>query len=173
MTDILLALGSNLGDRIAHLAQARGLLSQNLRLLALSPIYETEPWGIVDQPRFLNQAVLADSPLSPEELLTFVKGIEAAMGRDFSVVRNGPRVIDIDILGYGDRLFKSQRLEIPHRRLHERAFVLTPLNDIAPNWVHPGLGLTVSEMLALVDGAGVERYSKSLGLVKQDEPDLL
>ena len=158
MTNILLALGSNLGDRLYYLAQAHILLTQSVCIRALSPIYETEPWGVVEQPRFLNQTLMADTSLPPEELLAFVKKIEAVMGRDFSMICNGPRVIDIDILGYGDILYQSQRLEIPHPRLHQRAFVLMPLNDIAPNWIHPRLGLTVSEMLVQVDASGVERY---------------
>ncbi|RUA15363.1 MAG: 2-amino-4-hydroxy-6-hydroxymethyldihydropteridine diphosphokinase [Clostridia bacterium] len=158
MTTILLALGSNLEDRLYHLTQAHILLTHSVCIRALSPIYETEPWGIAEQTCFLNQTLMAETSLTPEALFAFVKKIEAVMGRDFSVVRNGPRVIDIDILGYGDRSYHSHRLDIPHPRLSERAFVLVPLNDIAPHWTHPRLGLTVSEMLERVDVSGVERY---------------
>lgn len=158
MTIILLALGSNLGDRSANLAQARALLTRTITLHAISPIYETEPWGVVDQPDFLNQALLAETDLTPESLLALVKSIEAAMGRDFSEVRYGPRPIDIDIIGYDRLLLDSPRLTIPHQRLQERAFVLVPLNDIAPDWVHPGLGLTLAQMLAQVDDSGVRLY---------------
>lgn len=155
MATIFLALGSNLGERSAHLAQARAHLARSLTLQAASPIYETEPWGVTDQPRFLNQVVQAETDLTPKALLALVKQIEADMGRDFSTVRYGPRVIDIDILGYDDLVWQSPRLTIPHARLHERAFVLAPLHDIAPDWVHPGLGLTVTAMLAQVSVAGV------------------
>ncbi len=155
MAIILLALGSNLGDRSENLDRARALLAQTIVIHSISPIYETEPWGVVDQPDFLNQALLAETTISPEALLALVKRIEAAMGRDFSERRYGPRPIDIDILGYDDLTLRSPRLTIPHQRLHERAFVLIPLNDIAPHWVHPGLGLTVTDMLAEVDASGV------------------
>jgi len=172
MTTILLALGSNLGDRLYHLAQAHILLTQSVCIRALSPIYETEPWGIAEQARFLNQALMAETSLTPEALLAFVKKIEIVMGRDFSVIRNGPRVIDIDILGYDDRLYYSHHLEIPHPRLPERAFVLAPLNDIAPHWTHPRLGLTVSEMLERVDVSGVERYGGTQFLGNSPELDI-
>jgi len=155
MAIILLALGSNLGDRAENLARARSLLAQSLTLLARSPIYETEPWGVTDQPDFLNQTLQAECDLAPEALLALVKAIEARMGRDFAAVRYGPRVIDIDILAYDDLLYDSPRLTIPHQRLPERAFVLTPLNDIAPDWVHPSSGLTVAQMLEQVDASGV------------------
>ncbi len=155
---ILLALGSNLGDRAENLAQARKLLSTTLTIQAVSPIYETEPWGVVDQPYFLNQALLAKTNLAPEALLALVKTTEAALGRDFTAPRYGPRIIDIDILGYDDLRLSAPHLYIPHHRLHERAFVLVPLNDIAPDWVHPGLNLTVAQMLELVDTAGVEMW---------------
>ena len=163
MAIILLALGSNQGDRTANLARARALLAQTITLLAISSIYETEPWGVVDQPDFLNQTLLAKTDLTPRSLLTLIKRIEAAMGRDFSEERYGPRTIDIDILGYDDLILRSPGLTIPHRRLHERAFVLVPLNDIAPDWVHPLLGLTVTQMLAQVDTSGLRWY--------QIEPD--
>ena len=153
MSTILLALGSNLGDRMKNLARARTLLDQTITLRAVSRIYETEPWGVIEQPRFLNQTLLAETELSPNDLLTLVKRIEMEMGRDFSTVRYGPRIIDIDILGYDDLIFHSSRLTIPHKRLHERAFVLIPLNEIAPDWVHPGLGLTVTQMLMQLDVA--------------------
>lgn len=155
---ILLALGSNLGDRAENMAQARRLLSAAITIRAVSPIYETEPWGVTEQPYFLNQTLLAETELTPEALLSLAKTTEAALGRDFSAPRYGPRVIDIDILGYDDLRHNAPHLCIPHHRMHERAFVLVPLNDIAPDWVHPGLNLTVSEMLSLVDATGVEKW---------------
>ncbi len=162
MANILLALGGNLGRRCENLARARALLAQSLTIHAVSPLYETEPWGVIDQPDFLNQALLAETDLTPAALLTLVKRIEMEMGRDFSTIRYGPRPIDIDILGYDDLILRSPGLTIPHPRLPERAFVLAPLNDIAPDWVHPVLGLTVEEMLAQVDVSGVERWGEAV-----------
>jgi len=161
MPMILLALGSNLGNRAENLARARVLLARTLTLHAISPIYETEPWGVIDQPDFLNQALLVETELAPEALLTLVKDIEAGLGRDFSGERYGPRPIDIDILAYDKLTLDAPSLTIPHQRLPERAFVLIPLNDIAPDWVHPGLNLTVAQMLAQVDGSGVEHWEDS------------
>ncbi|HEY80635.1 MAG TPA: 2-amino-4-hydroxy-6-hydroxymethyldihydropteridine diphosphokinase [Caldilineae bacterium] len=161
MPAILLALGTNLGDRVANLARARDLLEQNvLRIQAVSPIYETEPWGVLDQPRFLNQILSGVTDLEPEALLDRVKDIERAMGRIFGGVRYGPRIIDIDILAYDDLVFRSPRLTIPHARLPERAFVLVPLADIAPDWRHPLLGLSIVEMLAKLDASGVFPYGR-------------
>ncbi len=161
MPAILLALGTNLGDRIANLARARDLLASDaLHIQTLSPIYETEPWGVVDQPRFLNQVLGGVTDLEPEALLDRVKAIERAMGRNLGGVRYGPRIIDIDILAYDDLVFRSPRLTIPHARLSERAFVLVPLADIAPHWRHPLLGLSVVEMLARVDASGVYPYGR-------------
>ena len=158
MPDIFLALGSNLGDRADHLAQARSHLTQFLHHLEASPIYETEPWGVLDQPPFLNQVLRAHTTLMPEALLDRVKAIERAMGRDFHQVRYGPRIIDIDILAYHRLIFRSSRLAIPHLRLAERAFVLVPFHDLAPHWRHPQLDLTVAQMLDQVDTSGVHPW---------------
>ena len=158
MPTVLLALGSNLGDRADNLAQARHRLRALLDLQAASAIYETEPWGVLDQPMFLNQALKGNTDLDPEALLDQVKGIERDMGRIFGEMRYGPRLIDIDILAYEDLIFKSPRLTIPHPRLHERAFVLAPLADIAPDWRHPILDQTVAELLAQVDVSGVRPF---------------
>ncbi|HHB90657.1 MAG TPA: 2-amino-4-hydroxy-6-hydroxymethyldihydropteridine diphosphokinase [Anaerolineae bacterium] len=160
MPHIFLALGTNLGQRLANLAQARDFLHQSITIHTLSPIYETEPWGLLEQPMFLNQVLRAETDLEPEALLGLVKGIEKRMGRIFGEVRYGPRIIDIDILAYEDIIFKSPRLTIPHPRLPERAFVLVPLADIAPEWRHPVTGLTAQEMLARVDTSGVFPYPR-------------
>ena len=158
MATILLALGSNLGDRAANLARARALLAQTITLLAVSPIYETAPWGITDQPYFLNQALMADTELPPSDLLQLIKKIEAHMGRDFSTERYGPRIIDIDIIAYDNISLHNPNLTIPHPRLPERAFVLMPLKDIVPAWLHPDLHLTTTEMLGRIDTTGVELW---------------
>ncbi len=137
---VYLGLGSNLGDRESHLRQAILRLAEaGLPPQAVSPVYETEPQGKTDQDWFLNCVVAVDTELAPEGLLAVVRQIEDAAGRQ-RVVRWGPRVLDVDILLYGECRIHTSDLEVPHPRLHERAFVLVPLCDVAPDIVLPGLG---------------------------------
>jgi len=126
-------------------------------LRASSPIYETPPWGIVDQPAFLNQVVQIETSLSPVKLLSFLKQLEAQLGR-IPAERYGPRLIDIDILFYNNQIVERRKLKIPHPRLAERAFVLVPLADLAPQLRHPVSHKSVSEMLSQVDSTGIKRY---------------
>lgn len=152
MSTIYLGIGSNVGHREAHLARALELLSERVKITQVSSIYQTEPMGYADQPWFLNMACEGKTLLDPFELLAFLKGIEARMGRQPSFP-NGPRIIDIDILFYDDRTIASEYLTIPHPRIGERRFVLAPLSEIAPDWIHPESGRTVSELLSLVDNS--------------------
>lgn len=154
LVEVCLALGGNLGDRAAHLRAALAALSPYVRISTVSALYETDPWGYADQPAFLNAACRGRTELAPEALLALAKQIEEALGREPSF-RNAPRPIDIDILFYGDQVVDQPHLRIPHPRLPERAFVLVPLADVAPEWRHPVLGRTVAELLAAVDTAGV------------------
>ena len=151
---VFLALGTNLGDRESNLSRARELLSQRMKIIDASQIYITPPWGFKEQPDFLNQVLKVQTEIAPRPLLRYLKKIESKMGR-LKTFRNGPRLIDIDILFYGQRVVKSSKLSIPHPRLHERAFVLVPLNDIAPCFVHPVLNITVETMLSEIDVKGV------------------
>ena len=145
-----LALGSNLGDRLNNLSAAIACLRQSIEILTLSPIYETAPLYVVEQPAFLNMAILARTELAPHQLLARAKEVERGLGRQ-PTFRYGPRAIDIDILFVGAAVIATDDLEIPHPRLPERRFALAPLADIAPQWRHPVTGLTALEMLDLID----------------------
>lgn len=154
---VYLALGTNLGDRPANLEAARLALPPQVRVTRASPIYETPPWGVSEQPAFLNQALQARTMLEPLALLRYLKDLEARLGR-LPGVRYGPRLIDLDILFYTDRIIESPELIIPHPRIVERAFVLVPLADLAPDLRHPALGKTIAELLAGVDRSGIQPY---------------
>ncbi len=154
---VYLALGTNLGDRQANLRAAVSSLPPAVVVQAKSPVYETPPWGLADQPDFLNMVLLGETRLSPHKLLSHLKQLETALGRTPSV-RYGPRLIDIDILFFGDVVLDTPGLVLPHPRLHERAFVLVPLADLAPDLVHPRLKQTVRQLLAQIDTKGIRRY---------------
>ena len=159
MPTVFLGLGSNLGNRLVNLQAAIAALPPAVVVQACSRIYETAPWGYLDQPAFLNQALKAETKLSPHDLLTHIKSLEVTMGRT-PTFQFGPRQIDIDLLFYDDLVLTSPDLMIPHPRLQERAFVLVPLADLAPELIHPVLGKRVSELLAGVDQRGVKPYRK-------------
>lgn len=153
---VYLALGTNLGDRLANLRSAIAALPPQMTLKARSSIYETPPWGYTEQEAFLNQIVRVETYLKPEPLLKHLKRLEVALGRVQSLP-NGPRLIDIDILFYDDLIMDTPALVIPHPRLHERGFVLVPLNDIASELVHPVLKKTVQQLLAGVNRDGITK----------------
>lgn len=143
-----LSLGSNLGRRAANLARARRLLTESgVEIVQASPIYETEPVDLPDQPWFLNQVIEVRSALEPPALLRLIKSVEAAMKR-VPTVAKGPRTIDIDILLAGGLIVDSPDLVVPHPRLHLRNFVLVPFSKIAPDVRHPALGKTIRELAA-------------------------
>ncbi len=155
---VYLGLGANLGDRLDNLQHAIQALPPAVSILRLSSIYETEPWGYRDQPAFLNQVLEGSTDLSPNDLLQYLKQVEREMGRR-PTFRYGPRLVDLDILFYGDQVIDQPDLAIPHPRLAERAFVLVPLAELAPGLLHPASRQTVRQMLSQVDTAGVRKFS--------------
>ena len=154
---VYLALGTNLGDRLANLKQAISALTPQLEVKARSQVYETPPWGFEDQPKFLNQVIKANTYLDPEPLLKHLKRLEVALGRKESFP-NGPRLIDLDILFYDDLVMDKPSIVIPHPRLQERGFVLLPLMEIAPNLVHPVNKKSVREMAEMSNVEGIEKF---------------
>lgn len=147
MAIVYLSIGSNLGRREDNCLKAlKAIEEKGMTIKKKSLLYETEPWGVREQPHFINMAVEIETDLPPNKLLQVVKEIEKGMGRT-ETYRWGPRIIDIDILLYDDLIYETSDLKIPHPFMHEREFVLRPLSEIAPNKVHPVLNKTISELL--------------------------
>lgn len=168
MTEIYLGLGSNLGDRLQNLQDAVRQLAPEVHVSRLSSVCETEPWGYTDQPRFLNLALAAETSLEPHALLVHLKKIEANLKRE-TTFRNGPRTIDLDILFYGNLVLNTPDLVIPHPRLVERAFVLVPLDEIAPGFVHPVLHKTVHDLAGQTDTSSVSLFQAATLDCPQEE----
>lgn len=158
--EFFIGLGSNLGDRGKNIQEALVLLERwGIKILRSSSLYETEPVGYKDQPWFYNMAALAEivpqkgnekQDFSPQHLVKIFRNIEQALGRERSseeTIKNGPRTIDLDLLFYDDVVLGIPGLIVPHPRLHERKFVLLPLNEIAPDFIHPVLKKAIKELL--------------------------
>ncbi len=152
MPTAYIGIGSNLGSREKNCKDAISLLTKDgIAIIKLSSMIETEPWGVTDQPKFINMAVKAETGLGPEELLKVLKKTEIAMGRSPGT-RWGPRVIDLDILFYDDLVIKTAEMEVPHPGIKDREFVLKPLEEIAPDKIHPVLQKSVKMLLEELSG---------------------
>ena len=161
MKKVFLGLGSDLGDREDNLRQVVKVLGKSAgKITAVSPVYETEPVGFRGKGDFLNMVICIETFLSPPALLEKLMLTESQLGRIRSETRNISRIIDIDILLYGNEVINESSLIVPHPRMHERRFVLVPLNDIAPDLVHPVTGKTISELLAVCRDKGRIRLFK-------------
>lgn len=158
MTDVYLALGSNVGDSRTLINNAVKLLSTGLKDIEQAPVYRSSAVGYTDQPDFLNTAIRGRTDLSPNELLKFIKDTEKKVGRVASF-RWGPREIDIDIIFYGDQVIISERLVIPHPRFAERDFVLQPLFDLNPSLVDPASRLSIRQLLERLDTHSIKTDS--------------
>ena len=158
MAEALLALGGNVGDVRHTLDRAIAMLCElgDIKLTARSSDYKTPPWGVVDQPPFVNLCIAVETALAPQDLLARTQAVERALGRDRAQEhRWGPRPLDIDILAYDDLSLDSPSLTLPHPRMFERAFVLVPLAEIAPGRMISGI--RIRDALARVDPAGIEK----------------
>ncbi|NWF98975.1 MAG: 2-amino-4-hydroxy-6-hydroxymethyldihydropteridine diphosphokinase [Nitrospirae bacterium] len=147
MSTVYLGIGSNLGDRVDNCKRAIELLKEEgIIIQKESSIYETEPWGVKEQPIFVNMVIEAETVMEPFDLLRVLKNIEKKMGRK-ETFHWGPRIIDLDILLYDNMVINNEKLNIPHKNMHERYFVLKPLSEIAGDIRHPVLQLNIKELL--------------------------
>ena len=154
MPQLFLLLGANLGDRITTLGRATDLITQRIGpVIRQSGLYETAPWGVIDQPAFLNQVLMVETRREPEEILNQTQAIEHELGR-VRLDKWGARIIDIDLLYYHQLTLQTDRLTIPHPYLHQRRFTLVPLVDIAPDFVHPVLQKTNAGLLVECEDVG-------------------
>ena len=163
---VFIGLGSNLGDRQTNLVRAMHLLEPELGIECISSVYETEPWGVREQPRYLNCALVANTDLTPHELLVKLKSIENELGRQ-PTFRYGPRLVDLDLLLYDELSLSTDELTIPHPRMMERAFVLVPLAEIAGSLLHPISKQSFRQLADDINQDGVALYDSS----NKDEED--
>src|SRR5512145_2793478 len=165
MTTLILGLGTNLGDRVKMLSEAVKKIDEEIGTISkISSVYETEPWGFSSENMFLNVVLICETKLEISGILGRILMIESLLGRLRTKERYTSRVIDIDILFFGDTIIDEAELKVPHPRLHERKFVLLPLNEIVPELIHPVLGKTISQLLVSCKDEGVVKKYQSIPL---------
>jgi len=160
MTEVYIGLGSNLTNKEENIKKAINLLEQKCKILKLSSLYKTEPVGYKNQDWFLNCVVKVKTGLGPKKLLVFLQSIEKRLKR-VKTIKNGPRVIDLDILFYGKKIINESRLVIPHPQLHKRLFVLRPLQNLCPDFIHPVLQKSVNELLSILNNPEKVEFYKN------------
>lgn len=168
MATVYLALGSNLGDRRGHLAHGLRRLDRELGVTGVSSVWETDPVGYRDQPRFLNMVVRVETELEPGAVLETTRAIEGERGR-VRGARDGPRTLDIDVLLYGDRVVRQEALEVPHPRMQNRAFVLVPLLELDPSVADPRTGEPFAGSAAASVHTGMDRVMAGERLLNDDD----
>lgn len=160
MSLVAISMGSNLGNRLSSLRKAVLLIKNEVaNIIKTSDVFETPPFGITNQPRFLNACILIETDMPPLNLLEKLKKIEEQMGR-IQRFKWGPREIDLDIVFYDEEVVNEPTLKIPHPHMHERPFVLIPLNQISPKWIHPTLKKTVEQMTSESQDSGILRITE-------------
>lgn len=164
MVNVFIGIGSNLDDKEENIKKAIELIMEKCEILKISSLYETEPVGYKRQDWFLNCAICTETELKPMELLDFLQSIEKKLGR-VRTIKNGPRTIDLDILFYGDKIINEDMLIIPHPRLHERLFVLEPLKELSPNFVHPLLNRSIEELRSRLNSTECVKLAKNFNLL--------
>lgn len=152
MSKVYFVIGGNLGNRESYLERTKNMISERIGCsLRTSSIYESEPWGFEHEQNFLNQVLIVDTQLSPAQIMLEISFIEGVLGRERSSNGYAARTTDIDILFYDQQIILSSSLVIPHKFLHKRLFVLTPLAEVAPDFIHPLFSVTIRELLTTCD----------------------
>lgn len=169
MATVYLGLGSNIGDRRGHLAHGLRRLDQELGVTRVSSVWETDPVGYEDQPRFLNLAVRVETDEGPRAVLETARAIERERGRERGP-RDGPRTLDIDVLLYSDQVVREEGLNVPHPRMHDRSFVLVPLLELDPNLADPRTGEPFAGNAAASVPGGMEKIVAGEQLMHDHEP---
>lgn len=174
MSAIFLGLGSNLGDRLVNLKSCLAILAQSaeIKIKKLSSVYESDPYGDKHQPRFLNMVIEIATNRDPLSLLKFTQQVEQQIGRKKTRFW-GPRIIDVDILTYKNRIVKHPMLQIPHPQLHLRQFVLLPLKEIATRFTHPGTGKNIDQLISeCQDTSQVDWFKEGKNLLKWSDNEI-